>query len=69
MRSWSEIAKDTVCRKSRGSNDTVVGIDLATLMTKSVSGLTPAKKHYWKVVVDDDKSALVKREIRSFTTQ
>jgi hypothetical protein len=58
----------TACSK-KSSSESTVGIDPATLITKTVSGLTPAKQYYWKVVVDDGKGALVESETRSFTTQ
>jgi Big-like domain-containing protein len=60
----------TACKKSGSDNGTsVVGVDPATVLTKSISGLSPASQYYWKVVVDDGKGALVESETRSFTTQ
>jgi methionine-rich copper-binding protein CopC len=56
------------CGKKTETVAVPVGVDPATLMSKSVSGLKPGTTYWWKVVADDGNGALIESENRSFTT-
>ena len=56
------------CGKKTETVAVPVGVDPATLVTKSVSGLRSGTTYYWKVVADDGNGALIESETRSFTT-
>lgn len=56
------------CHKS-GSGGSTVSVDPATLMTKTVTGLSPGTRYFWKVVADDGNGAQIESDTWSFTTQ
>ncbi len=56
------------CGKKTETVNVPVGVDPATLMSKSVSTLKSQTTYYWKVVADDGNGALIESETRSFTT-
>jgi len=59
----------SACHKKSSSDNSIVGVDPASLMTKTVSGLSPGSTYFWKVVADDGNGALIESDTWSFTTQ
>jgi hypothetical protein len=56
------------CGKKTETVSVPVGVDPATLITKSISTLKSGTTYYWKVVADDGNGSLIESETRSFTT-
>jgi hypothetical protein len=56
-------------KKSSSSDNSIVGVDPASLVTKTVTGLSPGTTYFWKVVADDGNGALIESDTWSFTTQ